>query len=120
MDLLHGSFATRIGLHMPANRFNGYTDYGVGIGLRVPHYEHIFSKKPVVDWFEIISENYMVDGGSPLRGLDQILDVLWERAAVEPRPPQAHQGSDEAHQASVAFRSSLLGQRRWTLYPRPL
>ena len=52
---------------MPANRFNGYTDYGVGIGLRVPHYDHILSKKPVVDWFEIISENYMVDGGRPLK-----------------------------------------------------
>jgi uncharacterized protein len=59
---------------MPGNRFNGYTDYGVGIGLRVPHYDHIFSKKPIVDWFEIISENYMVDGGRPLRILDQILD----------------------------------------------
>ena len=59
---------------MPANRFNGLTDYGVGIGLRIPHYEHIFSKKPVVDWFEIISENYMVDGGRALQALDQILD----------------------------------------------
>src|SRR6201992_1298482 len=59
---------------MPANRFNGYTDYGVGIGLRVPHYDHILTKKPVVDWFEIISENYMVDGGRPLKVLDQILD----------------------------------------------
>ena len=59
---------------MPANRFNGFTDYGVGIGLRVPHYDHILSKKPVVDWFEIISENYMVDGGKPLKVLDQILD----------------------------------------------
>jgi uncharacterized protein len=59
---------------MPANRFNGNTDYGVGIGLRIPHYRHIFDKKPVVDWFEIISENYMVDGGRPLKVLDQILD----------------------------------------------
>lgn len=59
---------------MPANRFNGFTDYGVGIGLRVPHYQHILEKKPVVDWFEIISENYMIDGGRPLTILDQILD----------------------------------------------
>jgi len=59
---------------MPANRFNGNTDYGVGIGLRIPHYNHIFEKKPVVDWFEIISENFMVDGGRPLRVLDQILE----------------------------------------------
>ncbi|HWZ43125.1 MAG TPA: DUF692 domain-containing protein [Candidatus Saccharimonadales bacterium] len=59
---------------MPANRFNGHTDYGVGIGLRIPHYQHIFDKKPVVDWFEIISENFMVDGGRPLKVLDQILE----------------------------------------------
>jgi uncharacterized protein (UPF0276 family) len=59
---------------MPANRFNGNTDYGVGIGLRIPHYNHIFEKKPVVDWFEIISENFMIDGGRPLRLLDQILE----------------------------------------------
>src|SRR5208337_1954582 len=59
---------------MPANRFNGNSDYGVGIGLRVPHYQHIFKKKPVVNWFEIISENFMVDGGRPLEVLDQILE----------------------------------------------
>ena len=59
---------------MPANRFNGFTEYGVGIGLRIPHYNHILEKKPVVDWFEIISENFMVDGGRPLHILDQILE----------------------------------------------
>jgi uncharacterized protein len=59
---------------LPANRFNGFTDYGVGIGLRIPHYQHILSRHPVVDWFEIISENYMVDGGRPLEVLDQILE----------------------------------------------
>ena len=59
---------------MPANRFNGFTNYGVGIGLRVPHYRHILEKKPIVDWFEIISENYMIDAGRPLTVLDSILD----------------------------------------------
>src|SRR3954467_11803731 len=59
---------------MPANRFNAFTDYGIGIGLRVPHYQQILEKKPVVDWFEIISENFMVDGGRPLQVLDQILE----------------------------------------------
>ena len=59
---------------MPANRFNGFTDYGVGVGLRIPHYKHIFSQKPVVDWFEIISENFMVEGGNALAVLDQILE----------------------------------------------
>jgi hypothetical protein len=59
---------------MTANRFNGFTELGVGIGLRIPHYRHILEKKPVVDWFEIISENFMVDGGRPLAVLDQILE----------------------------------------------
>ncbi len=59
---------------MPSSRFTNFTDYGIGIGLRIPHYEHILEKKPVVDWFEIISENYMVDGGRPLHVLDRILE----------------------------------------------
>ena len=59
---------------MPANRFNNFTNYGIGIGLRVPHYQHILSRKPTVDWFEIISENFMVDAGRPLHVLDQILE----------------------------------------------
>jgi len=59
---------------VPANRFNGFTNLGIGIGLRVPHYQHILSKKPTCDWFEIISENYMVDAGRPLHILDQILE----------------------------------------------
>ncbi len=59
---------------MPANRFNNFTDYGIGIGLRAPHYDHILTRKPVVDWFEIISENFMIDGGRPLHILDQILE----------------------------------------------
>src|SRR4030095_7903028 len=61
-------------LLMPANPFNNFNDFGIGIGLRVPHYRHILEKKPVVDWFEIISENFMVDGGRPVEGLDSILE----------------------------------------------
>lgn len=59
---------------MPASRFNNFTSYGIGIGLRIPHYAHILARKPVVDWFEIISENYMCEGGRPLHVLDQILE----------------------------------------------
>ena len=59
---------------MPGNRFNAFQNHGVGIGLRIPHYQHIFSRKPVVDWFEIISENFMIDAGRPLAMLDQILE----------------------------------------------
>lgn len=47
---------------------------GIGIGLRVPHYDDIITKKPDIDWFEIISENFMVEGGLPLENLDRILE----------------------------------------------
>lgn len=59
---------------MSSNRFNNFTDLGIGIGLRVPHYDHILTRKPTVDWFEIISENYMIDGGRPLEILDRIME----------------------------------------------
>jgi uncharacterized protein (UPF0276 family) len=59
---------------VPANRFNGHRDLGVGIGLRIPHYDHILRRQPPVGWFEIISENFMVDGGRPLEILDKILE----------------------------------------------
>jgi len=45
---------------------------GYGLGLRVPHYETILNTLPKIDWFEILSENYMVPGGKPLHYLDQI------------------------------------------------
>ncbi len=53
---------------------NKFNEYGIGVGLRVPHLNHILERKPVVDWFEIISENYMVEGGRPLATLDRILE----------------------------------------------
>ncbi len=45
---------------------------GFGLGLRTEHYQHVIEHKPQVDWFEIISENYMVPGGKPLANLDKI------------------------------------------------
>ena len=45
---------------------------GFGLGLRVPHYEYILENRPSVDWFEIISENYMVAGGKPKHYLHAI------------------------------------------------
>lgn len=47
---------------------------GIGIGLRIPHYDDIFNNQPDIDWFEIISENFMVDGGKPLEVLERILE----------------------------------------------
>ena len=51
----------------PARQFLGY-----GLGLRRDYYETILHSDPPVDWFEILSENYMVKGGKPLYYLDAI------------------------------------------------
>jgi uncharacterized protein (UPF0276 family) len=47
---------------------------GFGLGLRAKHIPHIFEQKPAVDWFEIISENYMDTGGKPRRNLARIAE----------------------------------------------
>jgi uncharacterized protein (UPF0276 family) len=108
---------------MPANAFNGFTDYGIGIGLRVPHYEHILSKKPTVGWFEIISENFMCDGGRPLKVLDQIFEqyrvvqhgvsmYFGSSEKTEPRASEKTQVPRQAHEHAVAGRLSRVGHRR--------
>ncbi len=45
---------------------------GFGLGLRVEHYQTILDTRPSIDWFEILSENYLVPGGKPLHYLDRI------------------------------------------------
>lgn len=45
---------------------------GCGLGLRSTYYQEILTTLPSVDFFEIISEDYMVDGGNPLYYLDKI------------------------------------------------
>ncbi len=49
-----------------------YPHLGFGLGLRAEHYEAILAEQPAVDWFEVISENYLVPGGKPLYYLHQI------------------------------------------------
>jgi uncharacterized protein (UPF0276 family) len=51
-----------------------FEDLGIGIGLRTVHFGHILSKSPKIDWFEVLSENYMETGGRPLYVLDQITE----------------------------------------------
>jgi uncharacterized protein len=45
---------------------------GFGLGLRVDHYEAILATQPAVDWFEVLTENYLVPGGRPLHYLMRI------------------------------------------------
>lgn len=47
---------------------------GFGLGLRPEHYEEALADRPHVDWFEIISENYLVPGGRPLHYLDRFAE----------------------------------------------
>ncbi|MCI0332897.1 MAG: DUF692 domain-containing protein [Planctomycetes bacterium] len=52
----------------------GNPNLGLGVGLRTVHYPYILENHPEVDWFEIISENYMDSGGRPRYVLDQIAE----------------------------------------------
>ena len=45
---------------------------GHGIGLRPPHYAEVVESHPPVDWFEVITENFMVAGGNPCHVLRQV------------------------------------------------
>lgn len=45
---------------------------GFGLGLRREHYEEVLRERARVDWFEIITENFLVAGGRPLHNLERI------------------------------------------------
>jgi uncharacterized protein (UPF0276 family) len=47
------------------NKVKSMPNPGLGLGLRSVHFDHILEHNPVVDWFEIISENFMDSGGRP-------------------------------------------------------
>ncbi|HET7747124.1 MAG TPA: DUF692 domain-containing protein [Vicinamibacteria bacterium] len=55
------------------NRF-GFPDLGIGIGLRTVHFPEILGRWPRVDWFEVLSENFMDTGGRPLHVLDRVCE----------------------------------------------
>lgn len=46
--------------------------HGFGLGLRPAHYGAILKSRPRVDWFEALTENYMIPGGRPLDYLTRI------------------------------------------------
>ena len=45
---------------------------GFGLGLRTDHFQEVIDTKPTVDWFEVVSENFMVNGGKPKHYLHTI------------------------------------------------
>jgi uncharacterized protein len=52
----------------------GHPNLGLGLGLRTVHYQHILDHNPSVDWFEVISENYIDSGGRPRYVLEQVAE----------------------------------------------
>ncbi len=53
----------------------GLPNLGLGLGLRSKHYDYLLKHDPVVDWFEIISENYMNNFGFARHVLEHIAGV---------------------------------------------
>ncbi|WP_339453081.1 MNIO family bufferin maturase [Pseudomonas sp. EA_5y_Pfl2_R50] len=47
---------------------------GYGLGLRSAYYQQILEESPDVDWFEVVSENFMVQGGKALYYLDAVAE----------------------------------------------
>jgi len=52
----------------------GHANLGLGVGLRTVHYAHILENHPEVDWFEVITENFMDSRGRPRHVLEQIAE----------------------------------------------
>lgn len=62
-------------IHNPQSAIRNGAEFpylGCGVGLRPQHYGDILDVWPQVDWFEVISENFMVTGGRPLHTLERI------------------------------------------------
>ena len=51
----------------------GLPDLGFGVGLRSGHYAYLEANWPPVDWFEVISENFMDSRGRPRHVLDEVV-----------------------------------------------
>lgn len=45
---------------------------GFGVGLRSEHYDVVLGGRPPVEWFEVVTENFMDTGGRPLAILEAV------------------------------------------------
>src|SRR5262245_7644856 len=48
---------------------------GHGVGLRPTHFPRLWDGTARVDWFEVISENFMIPGGRPLAALERAREL---------------------------------------------
>jgi len=90
----------------------GHPNLGLGVGLRTVHFPYILEHWPAVDWFEIISENFMDSAGRPAYVLDQIV----ERYAIVMHGVSLSIGSSDPLDLDYLARLKRLAQRtgaRW-------
>lgn len=52
-----------------------YPRLGFGLSLRGEYYDHILKNKPRIDWFEVITENFLLAGGKPIHILEQVREL---------------------------------------------
>ena len=116
---------------IPARRNRwGFPDLGIGIGLRTVHYPHILEQKPDVDFFEVLSENYMDTGGRPVWVLDQVAErypivlhgVSMNIGSADPLDREhlgEAEGARRPHARSLGLGPSLLDRRGRPQHPRP-
>jgi len=57
---------------MSMSKFDKKAIHGAGLGLRSSHYQEVFDSKPDVPWFELLSDNYMSEGGLPILRAEKI------------------------------------------------
>jgi uncharacterized protein (UPF0276 family) len=79
----------------------------LGLGLRPPFYAEAAQGRVAVDWFELITENFMVAGGNPLR----VLDAVAERYPVALHGVSLNLGGSDALDADYLDRLDQLARR---------
>lgn len=80
---------------------------GFGLGLRAPHYGEWLGQPQRVDWLEVISDNYLVAGGKPLR----MLDAMRERYPLAMHGVSLSLGSPAGPDAQYLKALAALAQR---------
>ncbi len=87
----------------------GHENLGLGVGLRSVHFPYILENNPPVDWFEVISENFMDSLGRPRHVLDQIdsIDITTQQNF-----PTARRDDLEGRQAFGSESEGQFGRAR--------
>ena len=105
-------------------------DLGIGIGLRSVHFGEILAGKPALDWFEVISENFMDTGGRPLHVLDRVAErypvalhgVSLSVGSTDPLDRgylQKLKALAQAHARALGLRPPVLDRRPRPQHARP-